>query len=426
MGGTVASHLRRVTVGERVKKPGLGSVATGLAIAGLLAGSGAAQQSRFASETRLVRLDVSVLDETKRPVRDLTAGNFRITEDGHPLVIRSFETVSMREDDRTAADSTVDEGPDRTEYLESRPMSAVMHPAEPSPTTAGPGRIMVVVMDDDMTPANPRWSQQAKAIVGAIIDRLGRDDRMAIQFTRVAAPRLELTTERAPLRAQVARFFAGGFLALPPTDSGADELPRYRRSIDALTFTVETLARLTDRQKVIVYVGPGVPVDQGAPARTAESSLTAHHGDYVLRMTDLFRDAERAHVAIYTFDPTGLDGLEDYAFDRLLLAAKTKPAPYREPFADIQDRLRTHAHAIARSTAAYASAVAEHTGGRALVRSDVFEPAVEQLFADTCVYYLIAVEPPGLSPDGRFHEVSVRVNRPGLNVRARRGYYYVP
>ena len=46
------------------------------------------------------------------------------------------------------------------------------------------------------------------------------------------------------------------------------------------------------------------------------------------------------------------------------------------------------------------------------------------MFADTSVYYLIAVDPPSGTPDGRFHEVNVKVNRRNVDVRARRGYYY--
>jgi hypothetical protein len=59
-----------------------------------------------------------------------------------------------------------------------------------------------------------------------------------------------------------------------------------------------------------------------------------------------------------------------------------------------------------------------------LIRTDIFEPAVAQMFADTSFYYLLAVDPPSATPDGKFHDVTVKVNRPNVDVRARRGYYY--
>jgi hypothetical protein len=41
---------------------------------------------------------------------------------------------------------------------------------------------------------------------------------------------------------------------------------------------------------------------------------------------------------------------------------------------------------------------------------------------DNSTYYLVGYAPKPLHLDGQFHEVSVRVKRPGLTVRARRGY----
>lgn len=79
---------------------------------------------------------------------------------------------------------------------------------------------------------------------------------------------------------------------------------------------------------------------------------------------------------------------------------------------------------IATWTNQFSASVFESTGGRALVRSDIFEPAVAQMFADTGFYYLIAVAPPVATPDGKFHEVTVKVNRPDVTVHARRGYFY--
>src|SRR4029077_14808095 len=37
-------------------------------------------------------------------------------------------------------------------------------------------------------------------------------------------------------------------------------------------------------------------------------------------------------------------------------------------------------------------------------------------------YYVLAYYPPNPKRDGKFHNIRVRVNRPGLTVRARRGY----
>lgn len=397
------------------------AAAVGLTI---VAAALSAQEPSFRSGARLVRLDISVLDGQKQPVRDLTASDFQITERGKPLTVRAFQKVAVPAIESARQTSPISEG-----QLVAPALLPAVASVEQGPTSINPGRLIVLVMDDDMTPAEPKWARQGRSIARSVIERMGPNDRIAIQFTRVATTRLEMTTDRAALLAAVETFSPGGFLAVPPSDTGADEVPRYRRSMAAFEFTTDALARLTDRQKMIVYVGPGIPVNQDAPARTGGaqgSVLTAYHGDFVLRMTELFRDAERANVVVYTFDPTGSDTLQDYAYDRFFLSARSKPAPYNMTASAASETAQRRARETAQWTTGFSSSVAENTGGRALIRSDNFQPAVDQMFADTSFYYLIAVEPLGATPDGRFHEVTVKVNRPGVDVRARRGYYFNP
>ena len=253
----------------------------------------AAQEPVFRTGTRLVRLDVSVLDNKKQPVRDLTAADFRVTEGGRALRVRAFQMVEV---------PTVDDSPGPAVAGATPILGAATVASEDDPTDAiatNPGRLVVLVMDDGMTPTEPRWMRQAKSIARQVIEGMGPRDRVAMQFTRAGRTRLELTSDRPQLLRELETFDPGGFLALPPTKPNwEDEEPRYWRTLSTLRNTTEALATLTDRQKVIVYVRPGPPADRD--------------GDLPRLMIDLFRTAERANVVIYTFDPTGLDTLEDY------------------------------------------------------------------------------------------------------------------
>jgi Ca-activated chloride channel family protein len=67
--------------------------------------------------------------------------------------------------------------------------------------------------------------------------------------------------------------------------------------------------------------------------------------------------------------------------------------------------------------------VAEDTGGDAIVNSNNFEEGYARFLRDSDQYYLLGYEPLVEHRDGEFHSLTVRVNRPGLTVRARRGYY---
>jgi VWFA-related protein len=69
-------------------------------------------------------------------------------------------------------------------------------------------------------------------------------------------------------------------------------------------------------------------------------------------------------------------------------------------------------------------ALAEDTGGEAIVNTNNFSPAFERLVRDNSTYYLLGYEPRVEHRDGKFHALTVRVkNRPELTVRARRGYF---
>jgi hypothetical protein len=67
-------------------------------------------------------------------------------------------------------------------------------------------------------------------------------------------------------------------------------------------------------------------------------------------------------------------------------------------------------------------ALAEETNGYAAVNSNDLKGAFDRIVRDNSSYYVLAYYPPTSRRDGRFHRIQVRVSRPGLTVRARRGY----
>jgi Ca-activated chloride channel family protein len=74
---------------------------------------------------------------------------------------------------------------------------------------------------------------------------------------------------------------------------------------------------------------------------------------------------------------------------------------------------------------AFLNQLAEISGGR------VFNPRVysklgdayDEILAELRGQYVIGIVPEAREPDGRFHKLDVRVDRPGLSVRHRKGYY---
>jgi hypothetical protein len=68
------------------------------------------------------------------------------------------------------------------------------------------------------------------------------------------------------------------------------------------------------------------------------------------------------------------------------------------------------------------ASLADMGGGRMITQTNAPEAQIPALFAETQSYYLLAFTRGG-SKDGSFHKISVKVNRPDVNVQTRSGYY---
>jgi hypothetical protein len=65
---------------------------------------------------------------------------------------------------------------------------------------------------------------------------------------------------------------------------------------------------------------------------------------------------------------------------------------------------------------------AQATGGRAFVGWADLDRVIDHIEQDTNRYYLLTYAPERAGTDGGYHEITVEVTRPGVSLRARRGY----
>ena len=69
--------------------------------------------------------------------------------------------------------------------------------------------------------------------------------------------------------------------------------------------------------------------------------------------------------------------------------------------------------------------LAEETGGRAFLNTNDIQGAVRRAADDARLTYVLGYYPTTEVWDGRFHRIGVKVNRPGVEVRHRKGYFAV-
>ncbi len=124
--------------------------------------------------------------------------------------------------------------------------------------------------------------------------------------------------------------------------------------------------------------------------------------------------AVRANLAIYTLDTRGLQAISP------LGDASTGSLRGTGGFngGAIQNNL--DANFASQETL---TTLAADTGGKAFLDSNDFAPAFAQIQRDSSAYYLLGFQPLNRVRDGRYRKLTVRVNRPGVKLEYRAGYY---
>jgi hypothetical protein len=72
------------------------------------------------------------------------------------------------------------------------------------------------------------------------------------------------------------------------------------------------------------------------------------------------------------------------------------------------------------------NSLAVDTGGVAIRNENNLAKALDEIDRDTSSYYVLGYRPVNTELDGKFREITVRVRRPGLSVRSRKGYLAAP
>src|SRR3954454_17635394 len=373
----------------------------------------AQQPPTFKVRVDFVEVDAVVTDRQGRIVRDLKKEDFQVLEDGKSQSITNF----------TLVDIPVDK--------ESRPLFAAA-PIEPdvkSNEKPFDGRVYVMVVDDLHTRFGR--SIRVKAAAKQFIERrLGANDLMAVVHTAGAnAANQEFTNNKKLLLAAVDK--TSGRKLDSATAGKTEEYYRPRdmrqqndplndpndqeRAFNARS-TLDTIRNVADwfgsvrgRRKAILLVSEGIDYDIHDMIPGAGST---HNGaSMILDSTrDAIAAATRSNVAIYGIDPRGLTDLGDESIE---IGSFPDDTSLGVGSGSLQNELRLSQDSL--------RTLSEETGGFAVVNKNDYSTEYQRIVEDNSTYYVLAYSPPDARPV-RLHKIDVRVTRPGLTVRARRGY----
>jgi VWFA-related protein len=359
----------------------------------------------FRAEVNYVEVDARVVDASGRFVTDLTQADFQILEDGEPQKVSVFSLVNIPVE-RAA-----------------RPLFA-SRPIEPDVQTnlsAVSGRVYLIVLDDLHT--TPLLATRTRHAAREFIERyMGANDVAAVVHTSGRTDAAQEFTNNQRLLIAATEKFSGRKLrpallnkleqqqmALPgepPTDLDAQERGYHaRNTLDSLANFARALEGVRGRRKALVYFSEGIDYDINDPFANRDATTIIDATRAAIAA------ATRANVSFYGIDVRGLGAGFDTQIE--IQSFPTDPTSGLDSgalFSEVrraQDSLRV---------------LSEETGGFAVVNNNNVPAAFERLVEENSSYYVLGYYPSNDRRDGRFRRIEVRVNKPGLTVRARRGY----
>jgi VWFA-related protein len=363
----------------------------------------------FRAEINYVDVDAVVVDKQGNFVRDLRKDDFQILEDGKPQNVTAFALVDIP-------------------VVRAEQPLVTSHPIEPdvqSNADSGGGRLYVIVLDDLHT--NPMRSARVRRAAREFVDRnLGANDLAAVVHTsgRDEAAQ-DFTNSKRRLDEAIDKFMGRGLRSAtielvnqynltrdvragqPNKDPLEQERAYNARDVLAtLRSLSDWLSGIHGRKKAILFISEGIDYDITDVFNKQDATTI------IAETRDAVGAASRANVNFYTIDPRGLATVGDDSIE-MVGAIPDDPAAgvSRTGFADelriSQDSLRT---------------LADETGGFAAVNSNDFRSAFDRIVQENSSYYVMGYYSTNERRDGRFRRIEVRVKRPGLEVRARKGY----
>jgi len=272
-----------------------------------------------------------------------------------------------------------------------------------------------VLMLDDLHIAPARTQPTITAAL-AFVDGLGPHDRLGLVNTGVDDLTIQLTTEREPIRRAIRKFRGQQGNAVP-----MEVEMRARTAMQVLTSVASSMRSDAAERRSVLLISEGhTTFVQDAPVNL-DPVARAAFTDYL----SVLREAALANVSIYTVDPRGLmapgGGAAVSSRNTDLRAASQRVDVDSTQIATLRN-----AQAVRNSELFGSLAIlARNTGGVQTLWSNDLTKVYPQMLRDSRQYYRIAYAQPEPANGKRqppSRKISVKVSRPGVEVRARQQY----
>ena len=338
-------------------------------------------QPTFRTGVNIVRVDVIVTDDKGNPVTDLTQDEFEIVEDGRVQTIDLFRQIRI----------------DGTVPSVERPRQVLTRDTEEREASRDDVRIFAILLADYQVCAER--SRLVRDALTTFIGKLGANDLVAVMNPLTSIRDLSFTYDHDSIIQTIQRFEGrrGDYTPRNQIETehaqllGGIELIRAAVVRDALKALAVRLGSMREGRKTVLFVSEGFPSGWLNDPR---------------QLREITQEANRHNTSIYPIDPRGLVASDGDVPASIRPGCGRLPTGMRLRLS--QDTLRE---------------LADDTDGRAIVNRNSLTEGLAQVMRDSSLHYLLGYSSTAAQADGKFHQIRVRVKRPKVDVRARKGYW---
>ena len=372
------------------------------------------QSSTLRASSDLVRIDVEVTDKSGKPIRDLKAEQFSVSDDGKPEKISIFTFQDIEKLETATADNT-------TPIVVAIDRPAMATDAEAVSNQVRDRRLIVLFFD--LTSMQPDDIARAHDAAMKFVQKqmTNADLVSVVAFATRLTVWADFTNDRTALEKALARLTPDVMSQLSDplyaaAQNGEYDVQQYTgaafspdetefnafntdQKLEAVQGLVNVLAAIPGRKAVIQF--------SGGITQTGEENRTE-----LRAATDA---ANRADVSIYSIDARGLfAGIPggDVTANAATGTSMFSGASVYHQMDSRQDSRDTLA------------TLSSDTGGRAFFDLGDLSEALPKIQQENGGYYLLGYYlGSNVKRDGRWRPIRVKVNLPGAHVRYRTGYY---
>ena len=366
----------------------------------------------FKAQAELVLVNVSVRDKDGNFIRDLKPEDFTVLEDNKAQKIATFDIENAQNPTQLLADQV---------NLLSAPAKSTTRvsngpAASGQPDEAIKDRRLIILFFDLSAMQPDEIERSSNAAQDYLKKQMQPADLVSVvSLGNTLTVNQDFTSDRDKLQAVLQSFNTGanaGFElgSVGTTEGTADTAQSF--TVDDTEFNIFNTDRRLQALRAVAEQVANVPQKKSLIYFSSGMQRTGIENQSELRAAT--NAAVIANLSIYTLDIRGLQALPPGGEAQSASLRGTSAYSGQAQLNALNSNFQSQETLVT---------LAADTGGKAFLDSNDFGKVFKSVQDDTSLYYLLGYHSTNTARDGKYRRITVRVNRPGVKLDFRRGYY---